>query len=120
MKKEKIDISIKRYNRFSDYMKKKYGKKIIKISLNAGLTCPNIDGTKAYGGCIYCSNSGSGDFAGNPGDELVRQFYQIKDRMNKKWKNGLYMPYFQAYSNTYEPLDTLKAVNYKNLRAHET
>ena len=107
-KKKKIDISIKRYNRFSDYMKEKFGQKIIKISLNAGLTCPNIDGTKAYGGCTYCSISGSGDFAGNPADELVEQFYNIKNMMNKKWKDGLYMPYFQAFTNTYAPLKVLR------------
>ena len=98
----------KKYNRFSDYLKNKYGKKVIKISLNAGFTCPNIDGTKAYGGCIYCSNKGSGDFAGVESEDLVTQFYNMKERMNKKWKNGLYLPYFQAYSNTYAPLNILK------------
>ena len=103
-----MNINEKKYNRFSDYLKKKYGKKIIKISLNAGFTCPNIDGTKAYGGCIYCSNKGSGDFAGVPSDDLVTQFNDIKDKMSKKWKTGLYLPYFQAYSNTYAPLDVLK------------
>ncbi len=103
-----MNINEKRYNRFADYLKKKYNKKIIKISLNAGFTCPNIDGTKAYGGCIYCSNKGSGDFAGVPSDDLVTQFNDIKAKMSKKWKNGLYLPYFQAYSNTYAPLKVLK------------
>lgn len=103
-----MDISVKKYNRFSDYLKKKFGKKIIKISLNAGFTCPNIDGSKAYGGCIYCSNKGSGDFAGVSSDDLVTQFKDIKQKMSKKWKNGLYLPYFQAFSNTYAPLDILK------------
>jgi len=103
-----MDGNNKKYNRFSDYLKKKYGKKIIKISLNAGFTCPNIDGTKAYGGCIYCSNKGSGDFAGVPSNDLVTQFENIKSKMSKKWKSGLYLPYFQAYSNTYAPLDILK------------
>ncbi len=108
MKNKKIDISIKRYNSFSSYMKKKYNKKLIKIPINAGFTCPNIDGSKARGGCIYCSKEGSGDFAGNPKDDLIKQFYSIKERMNKKWKNGVYMPYFQAFSNTYAPLSVLK------------
>ncbi len=103
-----MNINDKRYSRFSDYLKKKYGKKIIKISLNAGFTCPNIDGSKAYGGCIYCSNKGSGDFAGVPSNDLVTQFNNVKERMSKKWKNGLYLPYFQAYTNTYAPLDVLK------------
>lgn len=103
-----MNINDKKYNRFSDYLKKKYDKKIIKISLNAGFTCPNIDGTKAYGGCIYCSNKGSGDFAGVPSNDLVTQFNNVKEKMSKKWKNGLYLPYFQAYTNTYAPLDVLK------------
>jgi len=103
-----MDGNNKKYNRFSDYLKKKYNQRVIKISLNAGFTCPNIDGTKAYGGCIYCSNKGSGDFAGLPGQNLVTQFNEIKAVMNKKWKTGLYLPYFQAYSNTYAPFEILK------------
>jgi len=103
-----MDGNNKKYNRFSDYLKKKFGKKVIKVSLNAGFTCPNIDGTKAYGGCIYCSEKGSGDFAGLPSNDILTQFENVKTRMHKKWKNGLYLPYFQAYSNTYAPLDVLK------------
>lgn len=98
----------KRYNRFADHLKKKYNTRIIKISLNAGFTCPNLDGTVSTGGCIYCSNSGSGDFAGCPEDDLVTQFETIKTRMHKKWKTGEYLPYFQAFTNTYAPFEVLK------------
>ena len=103
-----MDGNNKRYNRFSDYLKRKFGKKVMKISLNAGFTCPNIDGTKAYGGCIYCSEKGSGDFAGLPSNDILTQFNNVKEKMHKKWKTGLYLPYFQAFSNTYAPLDVLK------------
>jgi hypothetical protein len=80
----------------------------MKISLNAGFTCPNIDGSKGVGGCSYCSSLGSGDFAGDPGENLLCQFEEIKSKMHKKWSEGKYMPYFQAHTNTYAPLDVLK------------
>ena len=68
----------KRYYTLDYYYKQKYGKKVSKISLNANFTCPNIDGTKGVGGCIYCSSKGSGDFAGNPNECVVDQFNTIK------------------------------------------
>lgn len=80
----------------------------MKIALNAGFTCPNIDGKKGRGGCIYCSKSGSGDFAGNPADDILRQFEEGKAMMQKKWHSGKYMPYFQAHTNTYAPVDVLR------------
>ncbi len=86
----------------------KYGAKIIKISLNGGFTCPNIDGTKGYGGCIYCSKSGSGEFGGDIHDDLIVQFNKVKAMMDRKWKDGLYIAYFQARSNTYAPVDILR------------
>lgn len=79
-----------------------------KISLNAGFTCPNIDGKVGYGGCIYCSNLGSGDFAGNSNDDLPTQFHNIKIKIDKKWPNSKYIGYFQAHTNTYAPLNVLK------------
>lgn len=98
----------KHYNTLSNYYKAKYGKKVVKISLNLGLTCPNKDGKKGYGGCIYCSKLGSGDFAGNKEDDLKTQFNNIKQIIDKKWPNSFYIPYFQANTNTYAPLSFLK------------
>lgn len=98
----------KRYHTLDYFYRKKFNTKISKISLNAGFTCPNIDGRVGKGGCIYCSSLGSGDFAGNKNDDLVTQFYSIKKIIDKKWKNTKYIGYFQAHTNTYAPLDILK------------
>ncbi|MBQ3038244.1 MAG: TIGR01212 family radical SAM protein, partial [Clostridia bacterium] len=75
----------KRYHTWNYHLQQKFGQKVFKVSLNAGFTCPNIDGTKGYGGCIYCSSSGSGDFAGNPCDDILTQFDEVKSQMHKKW-----------------------------------
>ena len=92
----------KRYLTQSYYLKKRFGKKVMKISLNCGFTCPNIDGSKGYGGCAFCL-SGSGEFGGERGRPVTEQFYEVKERMNRKWSEGLYIPYFQANTNTYAP-----------------
>ena len=97
----------KRYYTLDYYYKEKYKTKVFKVSLNLGLTCPNKDGTKGYGGCIYCKN-GSGDFAGNKKDNLKEQFHNIKDMLHKKWPNAKYIAYFQANTNTYGDLNYLK------------
>lgn len=102
-------ITNKRYNAQSEYLKSRFGKKTVKISLNGGFTCPNLDGTKGTGGCIYCSSKGSGDFGGNPSESISAQFTDIKSRLEQKWGSDLlYIPYFQANTNTYAPLKTLK------------
>jgi radical SAM protein (TIGR01212 family) len=100
----------KRYNTIDRYYKQKYGKKVAKISLNGNFSCPNKDGTKGFGGCIFCSKSGSGDFAGNKELNILEQFEEIKDVMNSKWPDSLYMPYLQANSNTYGTIEKLKEV----------
>lgn len=97
----------KRYHTWNYFLKHKFSEKVFKVSLNAGFTCPNIDGTKGYGGCTYCSSSGSGDFAGNPCMDIREQFYDVKKQMNKKWQ-GKCIAYFQAHTNTYAPTDVLK------------
>lgn len=99
---------IKRYHTWNYYLRHKFGCKVFKVALNAGFTCPNIDGTKGVGGCTYCSSSGSGDFAGNPGDTILEQFEEIKARMHQKWKEAKYIAYFQAHTNTYADVDALK------------
>ena len=98
----------KRYHTLDYFYKNKFGCKVCKISLNAGFTCPNIDGTLGTKGCIYCSKSGSGEFGGNKNDDLITQFESVKKVMDKKWPNSKYIGYFQARSNTYAPLNILK------------
>lgn len=104
-------ITGKRYNAQSSYLKKRFGKKTVKISLNGGFTCPNIDGTKGVGGCSYCSAAGSGDFAGDPFQSVAEQFEYGKKLILEKWGNDLFfIPYFQANTNTYAPLSKLKGL----------
>lgn len=100
----------KHYNTLANYYLNKYHEKVAKISLNAGFSCPNKDGTKGYGGCSYCSRSGSGDFAGKPSDDLKTQFEKIKEVMVKKWPNTLYIPYLQANTNTYAEVSRLEEI----------
>lgn len=98
----------KRYHTLDYYYKNKFHSKVFKISLNAGFSCPNIDGTVGNGGCIYCSKSGSGEFAGNKEDSLRTQFDTVKEMMLHKWPKGKFIGYFQARTNTYADVNTLK------------
>ncbi|MBP5684244.1 MAG: TIGR01212 family radical SAM protein [Bacilli bacterium] len=98
----------KRYHTLDYFYKHKFGCKIAKVSLNGGFTCPNKDGTKGVGGCIYCSSLGSGDFAGSLNKSIKDQFYEIKKIMDNKWENTKYIAYFQANTNTYASVDILK------------
>ncbi len=98
----------KRYHTLDYFYKNKFGCKVSKISLNAGFSCPNIDGTLSKSGCIYCSKSGSGEYGGNPNDDLIKQFNKIKKVMTNKWPNSKFIGYFQARSNTYAPVEILK------------
>ena len=104
----KNTIDNKRYYTLNYFYKKKFNTKVCKISLNAGFSCPNKDGTVGTGGCIFCSGLGSGDFAGDKSLDLVSQFNQIKSVMSKKWPNTKYIGYFQANTNTYADINTLK------------
>ena len=103
----KYSNSNKRYHTLDYFYKMKYGCKVFKVSLNIGCSCPNIDGTKSFGGCIYCKNS-SGDFAGDKNSSLKEQFSSVKNIMLKKWPDAKYIAYFQAGTNTYGNLDYLK------------
>lgn len=98
----------KHYNTLNNYYQFKYQKKVFKVSLNGGFSCPNKDGKKGFGGCTYCSELGSGDFAGDINKSLPEQFFEMKKIMEQKWPNALYIPYFQANSNTYADIATLK------------
>lgn len=104
----KYSLDNKRYHTLNYFYKKNFGCKVFKVSLNAGLTCPNLDGKVGYGGCIYCSKLGSGEYAGNKEESLTNQFNSVKDILNKKWPNAKYIGYFQARTNTYAPVDKLK------------
>jgi hypothetical protein len=94
----------KRYHTLDYYYKNKFNSKVIKISLNAGFSCPHLN----TGGCIYCSNTGSGEYAGCVSDDLITQFNKGKEILSKKWKNGKYIGYFQARTNTFAPVSVLK------------
>ena len=98
----------KHYHTLDYYLKSKYNKKVFKVSLNASFSCPNRDGKKGYNGCAFCSAKGSGDFAGDANDSLLTQFENVKEIMERKWKDAYYIAYFQAYSNTYAPISKLK------------
>ena len=103
----KYSDSNKRYYTLDYYYKNKYGCKISKISLNLGLTCPNKDGKVGFGGCIYCSKLGSGEYGGDPIKPLKEQFDDVKKVMRKKWPTCKFIAYFQANTNTYGDLDYL-------------
>lgn len=98
----------KRYHTWNHHLKHVFGQKIFKVALDAGFTCPNRDGTIAIGGCTFCSARGSGDFAGSRRDDLVTQFNEIRNKQHKKWPNAKYIGYFQAYTNTYAPVEELR------------
>lgn len=98
----------KRYLSLNYFLREKFGEKIFKISLDAGFSCPNRDGKISKGGCLFCSERGSGDFAGDRNFSIENQFVDIKNMMANKWKSGKYIAYFQAYTNTYAPIDILK------------
>jgi radical SAM protein (TIGR01212 family) len=98
----------KRYYSLNYFLREKFGEKVFKISLDAGFSCPNRDGTISKGGCVFCSERGSGDFAGNRNYSITSQFQDIKAMMNKKWKTGKYIAYFQAYTNTYGNISLLR------------
>lgn len=104
----------KRYNSINYFLRQKFGEKVFKISLDAGFTCPNRDGTVSTGGCIFCSESGSGDFVGES-KQLTEQFHEGVTLMSKKWKGGKYIAYFQAYTNTYDKIEVLREKYYSIL-----
>ncbi len=106
----------KRYHTLNYYYQKKYHSKVFKVSLDAGFTCPNIDGTVGFGGCIYCSKLGSGEFAGNKQKDIETQFIEVRDKMLQKWPKAKYIGYFQAHTNTYAKVDVLKSFYEKILK----
>lgn len=99
-----------KYTTLNNYLKERFGEKVYKIALNGGFTCPNRDGTIDTRGCIFCSKGGSGDFAESPDLTITEQIENGKKRLEKKIKNGKYIAYFQAFTNTYAPVERLRAI----------
>lgn len=98
----------KRYHTWNYYLKHRYHEKVCKVALNADFSCPNRDGTCGIGGCTFCGSSGSGEYADDRRKDLFTQFEEGREMMHQKWPNALSMAYFQAYTNTYADLSTLK------------
>lgn len=97
-----------RYRSVSDEMKNLFGTKVYKIALSAGCTCPNRDGTLDSRGCLFCSSGGSGEYASDPTRSISEQIEQGKAKVSAKIRDGKYIAYFQAYSNTYGPVERLE------------
>ena len=104
----KYSDSNKRYYTYDYYLRQTFGGKCAKIPIDAGFTCPNIDGRCGVGGCIYCSARGSGDFAESAALSVSEQFERVRETLSSKWRVDRYIPYFQAHTNTYAPLDVIK------------
>ena len=109
----------KHYITFNNYLKDRFGHKVFRISLNAGFSCPNRDGTKSNLGCIYCSEKLSGDFAGNQLDSFQKQFDDGLKIMNQKWEDGTYIAYLQAGTNTYADINTLRKIYEEIITLHK-
>ena len=97
------------YKTLNQHYREKFGCKVYKLSIDGGFTCPNRDGTLGTGGCIFCSASGSGDFAAF-GCRISQQLEDAKKRVEAKNKGGRYIAYFQSFTNTYAPLEKLRAL----------
>lgn len=106
----------KPYNHLNDYLRTTYGKKLYKLSIDGGFTCPNRDGTVGLGGCTFCSASGSGDFAGSRLLGVTEQLAQQRQRLMHRRRADGYIAYFQAFTNTYGPMDKLRALYEEAIR----
>lgn len=109
--------SQRRYNAYVGYLKERFGGRLQKVSVDAGFTCPNRDGSKAFGGCTYCNNVSFVPPYCKPGMSIAQQVESGIEFMSRRYKVSQFMVYFQAYSNTYAPLDYLKGL-YKQALAH--
>ena len=98
----------KRYHTLNYHLRARFGEKVMKISLDGGFSCPNRDGSISREGCIFCSERGSGDFAGSRRLTITDQFDQVREQMSEKWTKGKYIAYFQAFTNTYDTVESLK------------
>ena len=101
------------YYSYNEYMTKRFGEKVYKLSLDGGMTCPNRDGTAGTGGCIFCSEGGSGDFAERHTDDIDAQIERAKAQVSKKYRGNKFVAYFQSYTNTYAPVSYLRQMFFK-------
>lgn len=106
------------YKTFRDHCLEKFGCKVYKLSIDAGFSCPNRDGTCGTGGCIFCGLRGSGDFA-ERGRDITAQLNLAKGRVEAKNKGGKYIAYFQAFTGTYAPVETLRSLYYEAIAPEE-
>jgi hypothetical protein len=106
-----------RYYSLNDFFKETFHEKIYKVSLDGGMTCPNRDGKVSRGGCIFCSESGSGDFAGDRRKSITQQIEEQLKLIEKKFPDGKVMAYFQNFTNTYAPVEYLKEI-YEEALSH--
>lgn len=102
-------MNFMKYTSLNSYLKERFGCKVYKIAIDGGFTCPNRDGTLGTGGCIFCSAGGSGDFAESRTLSITEQIESGKKRVEAKTKDGKYIAYFQAFTNTYAPTEVLRA-----------
>ncbi len=99
---------VRRYHKLSDFLRAHFGERVQKVTIDAGFTCPNLDGTRGKGGCIYCNALGSGTGAASAGVSIRAQMLSGMERLAKRYKARKFIAYFQAFSNTYAPLPVLK------------
>lgn len=100
----------KRYHSLDYHLKETFGEKVYKLSLNGGMSCPNRDGTIGKGGCIFCSAGGSGEFAGKPSLSITEQIESQKEMVRKKFPVKKFIAYYQAFTNTYAPVERLRSL----------
>ena len=100
----------KPYHSFDYMLKERFSCKIYKTALNGGMTCPNRDGTLGERGCIFCSQGGSGDFAGDRRDSITEQINKQAEKLARKRNASAFIAYFQAYTNTYAPVEYLRKI----------
>lgn len=103
------------YKTLNEYYKQKFGCKVYKLSIDGGFTCPNRDGRLGYGGCIFCSCNGGGEFA-EKGNDISAQLEKAKLRVDKKIKTDKFIAYFQAFTNTYAPFEYLQKIYYEAIK----
>lgn len=104
------------YKTLNEHYKEKFGCKVYKLSIDAGFTCPNRDGTVGSGGCIFCSADGGGEFAEKPDTDILTQLERAKKLVRSKNKDGKYIAYFQSFTNTYAPIQRLEKLYYAAIK----
>lgn len=109
----------KPYHSLDYELKKRFGKKVYRLTLNGGMSCPNRDGHIGHGGCIFCSSGGSGDFAADPTLSIRQQIEAGKKLLSRKRPADQYIAYFQAFTNTYGPVDYLRSIFTEAIRCPE-